>query len=167
MLTAPNHHPQLGFTLIEVLVITGLTVIILLSTVTLFLTFMVNQASLSRKQAVKIAGDNVLKQMEQTLRGVRGVTNCNTGQSEVSFYDFTSKNGRFYVDSNRIASDAGNQTYYLTTDDIGVSNFNIDCYPGQNQELVRFSFTLTDDSGLGLSDTAIEQVFATSVSVRN
>ncbi len=156
-----------GFTLIEVLVITGLTVIILLSTVVLFMTFMINQASISRKQAIKIAGDNALKQIEQTLRGVRGIQTCTENLNDVSFYDLTNQTGRFYKDNNRIASAAGSETYYLTPDDLNVDSFDVNCYPGQDKELVHFSFTLSDNSGFGLSDSPLQQTFTTSVGVRN
>lgn len=157
-----------GFTLIEVLVITSLTVLVLFSTVILLLTFLLNQARLTQKQKVKIAGDNALKQIEQAVRGARSINPCSTSMNALNFSGLSENTGTISLDSGTIASQAGTTTYQLTPDDLEAHNLNFDCYTGQDSFFITTSFSLdTGSSGEGLLDDAVGQEFRTSINLRN
>ncbi len=164
-------HQAHGFTLIEVLVVTSLTVIILLSTVVLFMTFLMNQARLTQKQKIKVAGDNALKQIEQAVRGARRVDPCSAPSNSLTFYDFTGANGYIRLDSGAIASRAtpvtGDQVNYtLTPEGLAASGVSFNCYDGQDAQIIRVRFTLSG-SGEGLVSDSIDQDFSTSIHLRN
>ena len=166
-----------GFTLIEVLVVTGLTVIIMLGTVSLFMTFMLNQARVTRKQRVKTVGDNALKQIVQVLREARQIVNCDgdgSSTNSIIFQDLSGLEGVYDLrideiseGNSRIASSAGEATVYLTPEDIEASSFFATCYPSENSYFIRFNFTLEDSGGAVFSNQPTTQTFSASVSLRN
>lgn len=159
-------HSQSGFTLIEVLVMTGLTVILLLSASAIFMTFLLNQSLITQKQQIKNEGDNALKQMIQVLRQAKTIENCDTGESELTFTDIANNQGRFYLASNRIASESSQPTIYLTSDNIQVTNFLANCSLSYESYLVNFQFTLSNNTP-NFGEDPIQQTFTANVSLRN
>jgi type II secretory pathway pseudopilin PulG len=172
--TVHQSHQAHGFTLIEVLVITTLTVIILPSTVVLFMTFLLNQARLTQKQKIKAAGDNALKQIEQAVRGAKKVDPCEPPDllnPSLTFYDFTGARGVIGLSGDTIASTATPVTgtsvnYTLTPEGLVASGVNLGCYNGQDAQIIRVRFTLSG-SGEGLISDTISQEFSTSIHLRN
>jgi type II secretory pathway pseudopilin PulG len=173
--TVRQSHQAHGFTLIEVLVITSLTVIILLSTVVLFMTFLLNQARLTQKQKIKAAGDNALKQIEQAVRGAKKVDPCEPPDPlnpSLTFYDFTGAQGVIELSADdSIASIATPVTgvpvtYILTPEGLAASGVSFGCYTGQDAQIIRVRFTLSG-SGEGLVSDTIRQDFSTSIHLRN
>jgi type II secretory pathway component PulJ len=167
-MTSLPQHSQSGFTLIEVLVMTGLTVILLLSASAIFMTFLLNQSLVTQKQQIKSEGDNALKQMVQVLRQAKTIEDCQTGQDEITFTDVSNSQGRYYLDldNNRIASASTPPTVYLTSDDLSVSNFSADCALSHESYLVKFQFTLSNNTP-SFGSNPLEQTFEASVSLRN
>ena len=174
-----NHSRQdtnniLGFSLIEVIVVTALTILILFSTVIMFLTFLINQARLTQRQKVKTAGDNALKQIEQAVRGAQEITTCEEGMSELEWISFAEVPGVIEVvdvsGNDRIASQSGTETYLLTPENIiaDPSGIRFDCYSTTRESnfvTVRFSLSTKNDEGL--MNEELRQNFQTSIDVRN
>ena len=155
-----------GFTLIEVLVITGLTAILLLSSSAIFMTFLVNQSLISQKQQIKIEGDNALKQMSQVLREAKVVEECGVGKSNIIFSDLSGNQATFDNTNDRVASKSGNSTTYLTSENLALSNFLTDCFYVNNSYLVKIQFTLTNP-GPNFNNNPLNQTFSTTVNLRN
>ncbi len=162
-----------GFTLIEVLVITGLTVIVLLSTVSLFMTFMLNQARIAQQQELKNAGNNALRQITQVLREARSISPCGLSMTTISFQDPNNASGSYSLSQNletdnfQVASQSGTNTVLLTPENMNVLNFSVNCYDSQPTQYLRVMFSLTKPVSGGLRSTTLTQDFQTSISLRN
>lgn len=159
-----------GFTLLEVLVMTGITVILLLSATAIFMTFLVNQSLITQKQKIKTQGDNALKQMTQVLREAREVVNCEEVaiDQEITYKDIANNEGSFFIEENRIASDSASSSdrVFLTADDLTVSEFSPSCTLGYESYLVKIKFTLEIETQ-SFADSPLKQTFEADVSLRN
>ena len=167
-----NHRPihqssNHGFTLVEVLVITSLTVILLLGSMTIFMTFMLNQSRLMSKQRIQKAGDDALAQMTRVLREARSIPSpdCNMGMSTIKFVDLLEKSGNYTVTGGQIASTSASGTYLLTPENLTTTVFTANCYPGVESDYLKISFTISDDNTLG--GQILTQDFSTGISLRN
>ncbi|KUK79570.1 MAG: hypothetical protein XD95_0303 [Microgenomates bacterium 39_7] len=155
-----------GFTLIEVLVITGLTAIIMLATVSLFMTFLFNQGKISQRQEIKNAGNNALKQITQVLREAKRIDSCSLGRDEINYVDLNNHAGSFIEDDGILILNTGTQVD-LTPDHLRVDDFSADCYEGDPSQYIKVSFTLVNPNPGGLSGDPISQDFSTSITLRN
>lgn len=174
---SPYNKFSSGFTLIEVLVMTSLAVIILLSSVSLFMTFLLNQATISQRQKVRTEGDNALKQMVQLLREAKSIENCETASTtnSIVFKDVDNNEATFLIKAqdegegavNRIVLQADNEIF-LTTKDLQANDLLVNCSYNQNQGtyFIRFSFDLINPKRT-LTDKELSQTFEASVSLRN
>lgn len=172
--SSKHHRNTLGFSLIEVIVVTALTILILFSTVIMFLTFLINQARLTQRQKVKTAGDNALKQIEQAVRGAQEITTCEENMSTLEWISLAETPGVIEVvddsGNNRIASQSGTETYLLTPENIiaDPAEIRFDCYSTTRESnfvTVRFSLSTKDDEGL--MNEQLRQNFQTSIDIRN
>jgi type II secretory pathway pseudopilin PulG len=155
-----------GFTLIEVLVITGLTAIIMLATVSLFMTFLVNQGKISQRQELKNAGNNALKQITQVLREAKEINPCEANlNNQISFVDLNNQTGAFSLNGGVISLNAG-VPINLTPDHLEVTGFSANCYQGDPSQFIRVNFTLSNPNPSGLSESD-SQDFSTSITLRN
>ena len=163
----PIHQsPNYGFTLVEVLVITSLTVILLLGSMTIFMTFMLNQSRLMSKQRIQKAGDDALAQMTRVLREARSIPGCDIDMDPLPFVDLLEKSGSYTIDDDdRISSEAAETTYLLTPDNLTASAFTANCYSGVESDYLKISFTISDDNTLG--GQILTQDFSTGISLRN
>lgn len=166
--SSKHHRNNLGFSLIEVIVVAALTILILFSTVIMFLTFMINQARLAQRQRVKTAGDNALKQIEQAVRGAQDITTCEEDMDTLVWQSLAGVQGSIEIDSNRIASNSGTETYLLTPENIIVDSIRFDCYSTTRQSnFVSLQFSLSTRDDEGLMNEALRQNFQTSIDIRN
>ncbi len=153
-----------GFTLIEVLVISGLTVIIMLTTVSIFMTFLVNQARISDRQELKNAGENAVRQITQALREAKEIEDCTTGMTDViEFIDQDNQSGTITRTSERLR--LGSMP--LTPTHLTVTSFSADCFDGQPSQHIRVRLTIENPTPKGISDGEIVQNFSTSITLRN
>ncbi len=166
--------PQSGFTLLEILVFTGLTSILLLSASAIFMTFLVNQSAIMQRQKIKIEGDNALKQMTQILREAKTVENCPGSAQRVVYENVFREQGEFYIhnyfhdgnEMSRIASKSSSGTVYLTSEDFAASNFSADCRVKDESYLLKIKFSLSS-KGPDFEAHPFTQTFENSVSLRN
>lgn len=187
-MSARNHHFQLsakkGFTLIELLVVASLTVMIMLTVTSMFMTFLITSQKASIQQQVKREGENALSKIEFTLRNSRrlvpnldGATTCNNDVNNpmsslaaegldgyiTTFQAYPSEDPKIASHSTAI-----NDYYYLTSDQVTLSNLEFTCLTGaENAYYVGVSFDLKVGTGEENSrDTAIEN-FQTGITLRN
>lgn len=73
-----------GFTLLELLVATSLTIILLLGVSSVFMTFMLGEARTNVRRQVQSEGAEIISRMEFLLRNSRALTSCSSGSS-ISF----------------------------------------------------------------------------------
>jgi len=171
--TSPVHSGKTGFTLIEVLVISGLTVIIMLSTVSLFMTFLISQARITQKQQLKNAGNSALKQMTQVLREAKSINPCNPASSNsIMFTDINNGTGSY----QRSIFDNGNyginysteaSSNFITSQDMNIISFVSNCYTSQESQLVKVTFVLQNPRIQGPSNEPLNQEFSVNIQLRN
>ncbi len=80
MNTKPN-----GFTLLELLVATSLTIVLLLGVSSVFMTFMLGEARTNLRRQVQSEGAEVISRVEFLLRNSRTLSTCSSSSNTVSF----------------------------------------------------------------------------------
>ncbi len=145
-------NKQAGLTLIEVIVVTAIAVMIILGATSLFLTFIVGSGRTTLQLRLRNAGTNALDKMEYHIRNAGNIEgSCTTNLSSLEIKSLNQTKTKFQTDSNRIASVSTsldpNVTYYLTSDDLTISNLNFDCYQNNNVQYVEISFDLATENG--------------------
>lgn len=158
---------QMGFTLIEILVITGITVVILLTAVSFFMTFLINQARITQRQQLKNAGESVLKQMTQTLREAKEIEPCTTNMNSLIFSTINNNQAEYILMPGYILYILGDDSFPITPEDMVVGSFVANCYHTQDSQLVKVIISLTNPKIQGPSGEALTQEFSTSVQLRN
>jgi len=157
-----------GFTLIEVLVVTGITVILLLGATSFFITFLISQARTTQKQQLKNAGEGILKQITQTLREARNVDPCTTGMNSINFFTINNRQAGYSFVTNQIVFSTEDGSSTISPEDMTVTSFVTNCYQTpQNSQMLQVIVTLENPKIQGPSGEALSQEFSTSVQLRN
>lgn len=165
-----------GFTLIEVLVMTSLAVIIMLSAVILLMTFLLNQTRITQRQKIRTEGDNALKQMVQVLREAKELAECDGEEKdEITYQDVYNLEGRFTITTDeesipRISlTNHLEETIYLTSQDLHATNFNATCTYNETEGsyFINFNFELVNIKAPRFAEDPLSQTFEASVSLRN
>lgn len=175
-----NIGNQAGFTLVELLVIVTLSVMLMLSSSALFLTFLLGSTKVSRAQIVKNEGEHAMAQMEFLLRNaVQIVDNgggqiCETGMDAIAFESIDSGVTTLFSeedpsDSNtKIASNSG---FYLTSGDVElVDGPTFDCSESDDKlaQYIGIRFTLRKGTpSLDEERDIVEQEFISGVGIRS
>lgn len=173
-----------GFTLIELLVVASLTVIIMLSVVSMLMTFLLASQKATAKQKVKSEGERALAQIEFILRNSQklvpgldaGVTCNNDAVNPMTNLGIEGLDGyttilqAYPTGTPKIAShsSAVNDYYYLTNETT-LSNLEFTCLTGAEEDVfyVNVSFDLKIGPGSEPGpDTAME-TFQTGITLRN
>lgn len=176
---------QSGFTLLELLIVAGLSVLIMMTATTMFLTFIITSKKSNIKQKVHNEGEAALNQIEFILRnsqklvaGLDGATICNndpdtpTNNIAVQGLDgYVTTLQTYPLADGQLASysTAINDYYYLTSDETTISNLEFTCLTGgeENTYYVSTSFDLKiGSSASNDKDTSIEH-FQTGITLRN
>jgi prepilin-type N-terminal cleavage/methylation domain-containing protein len=149
-----NRNTQAGFTLIELLVVVSLSVMLLLASSGLFLTFLLGNTKVARSQLVKNEGEYALSQMEFLLRNaVQLVDNgsgqvCETGMDAITFESLDSGVTTLTAEEDPIDNNvkiASNSGIYLTSGDITLVECPIfDCSESEDKlaQYIGIRFTL-------------------------
>lgn len=175
---------QAGFTLIELLVVATLTVLIMLTVTSLFMTFLITSQKASIDQRVKSEGEEALSKIEFILRNSRrlvpnldGGTTCNNDPDgpmasiAVEGLDgFVTTLQSYPAENPQIASHSGaiNDYYYLTSDETTLTNLEFTCLTGaEDSYYVAVSFNLTIGTGQGNDRETATETFQTGITLRN
>jgi len=169
-----------GFTLIEILVVSGIMVLFSLTIVSLFLSTIRGNTKTQVMQKVRQDGDFALKTMTRLIKNADSVE-IGSGCTEVGTTDVSIDVNDIYGGTttfslvewgadaiDRIASNSGGIDYFLTGITVNTSDLNFTCYEmSLGNQIVTISFTLTIGGEAGLqAQEKEEQEFKTSASLR-
>lgn len=169
-----------GFTLIELLIVVSLSVMLMLASSGLFLTFLLGSTKVSRSQIIKNEGEYAMSQMEFLLRNAVQLFDngngeiCETGMSAITFESIDSGVTTLLSevdpsDSNsKIASNSG---VYLTSGDVEIMEGPIfDCTESSDKlaQYISIRFTLRKGTpSLDQERDIITQEFISGVGIRS
>lgn len=166
-----------GFSLIELMVVTGLTAMIGVITTMMFVSILNGSRRTDRTTEIKQNGELTLANMERVIRGAGAITSQCMGvpTDTLSLTDIRGNAVTYGCEQNagvlKIASQSA-QTIYLTSDTVTLGNdicpgtLQFTCIqPPNSPPVVSIQFTLSDihaSDKLPLSET-----FSTSITLRN
>lgn len=172
-----NNH-QAGFTLVELLIVTAITLIIMLTASVLFMTFLISNSKINSAQLVKQEGQHALQQMEFLLRNAIELLpntadqECQVGMSEIKFRSIDGgittlakedDNGK-----DKIASNSG---IYLTSQAVDITEGpTFDCTQDTDEShpYIDITFTLRKGTpGVDQNRDIVEEKFSTSTTLRS
>ncbi len=171
---------QEGFTLLEVVVATAITVIMMIAASGLFLATVRTNTKDSQLSSVKTDGDYALSQMEFLLRNAIAVVpnpltpvapSCTLAMPSISFKLLDGGITTLQTTNSLIASKSSTAALpvYLSTPATTLTNLNFDCsQAGTNYgTYVTVSFTLSKNEANSNLPNTITQSFQTGVSIRS
>lgn len=179
-----NNLKEKGYTLIELVVVIGLSAILLISAVSLFFTTFIGGGKTASLEYTKQAGGQALAQMTFLIRNSRKIiqnssgTTCGSPMSTLKVENLDGGTTEFAVVTNgttsQIASQSGGLNSFLTPSEVSVSNFTFTCSPVSyasntwdgSPPIVGISFTLQKGAG-GLARDLVSIPFSTSITLRN
>ncbi|MFZ5376728.1 MAG: hypothetical protein ACOZAN_03630 [Patescibacteria group bacterium] len=166
---------QAGFTVIELLIVTLLSVMLMMAVSTVFMTFMLNSAKLSIEQSIKAEGSHTVDQIATILRNARTIESCTTDMvsvvvrdvddQQLQIYTTPSLNGEHRIAVRNLTT---NTTKNFTSADNTITpSLRFNCFSDDNSTFVSYSFGLKRGPGIEPDrDTAIIN-FSGSVEMRN
>lgn len=158
---------QTGFTLVELLITTSLTVLLMLTITTMFMTFLIGNSKTNIRQTVKEEGLHALSQMEFIIRNARNYDAsfqaCTTNRSTIRVVGL---DGGLTIYSNTGGKIASNSAR-LTSDAVTLSGLNFDCSGDTGNRQVKITFTLTKAAPTLGADSDIVESFESIVNMRN
>lgn len=163
-----NNH---GYSLIELTVVVGLVSILAVAITAIMMSSLLSSVRVRNMIRIRQSGDYTITQIEQMIRNALDIINCNDWEpNQVVIRNQDGNLTYIYYDiaEDRIASDSGSTTYYLTSDRTSTQNFSVNCEPSViNPTLISISFTLSDVNTSGKARDDVSAKFETSVELRN
>jgi len=176
--------PPSGFTLIEVLVVVSLTVMLLLTASTLFMTFLISNTKTSSNILIKNEGNYANAQIEFLIRNAVDILPnsddqiCAAGMDELvlksidgGITTITAVDDISDSSASKIASSSGTVDRFLTSSSITLLSgptFNCTQTADQASPYITTTFTLQKGTpGVDLDRDVSQQSFGSSVSIRN
>lgn len=168
-----------GFTLIELVVAVGISVIIMLSAASLFMIMLVSNTKTSTNQSVRNEGEYALQQMEFLLRNAIDIQpnqfleTCQTDMSEIKFLSLDGGVTTLsqVLDDNDVPRIASNSSNFLTSESVELtSGPTFNCYQSSDlsNTYINFSFTLKKNAlSFNQNENATEETFMTGVGIRS
>jgi prepilin-type N-terminal cleavage/methylation domain-containing protein len=171
---------QRGFTLIELLIVVSLSVMLMLSASSLFMTFLLGNTKVARSQIIKHEGEYAMSQIDFLLRNaVQLVANssgqvCAKDMTSVSFISLDSGKTTLGVATDPLDSKvkiASNSTRFLTSGDVTIIDGPFfDCVQSTDKlsQYLGVRFTLRKGTpSLDLARDIIDQEFISGVGLRS
>jgi len=168
---------QLGFTLVEILVVVVISSFIMLTSTTLFVSFITTNRKTKIQQRVKVDGNNALNHIEYLIRNAKVVNTCPiTNGISIEFEDLQANIYAITTDFNAdpdigdriIITKNGVDTIHVTGSKNEVRDLFFSCYQGSNDvQYVDISFRIERDLGSSEQTDRVNANFQTGVTVRN
>lgn len=165
---------QAGFTLLEFLVVTSISVVLLASVSAFFMTFIVGSTKSAFEQKAKSEGERAMERMTYLIRNSRAITSsCLPNQTSIEFENGDGGITILSADDGRIASTSATtgKIYYLSSDFAALDPANtitFNCLEGENkQNYVEIYFKLKRGTGASNNQETIIREFRSGVAVRN
>lgn len=164
-----------GFTLVELMITSTITALILLAMSNLFISFISSAYKSRLSQELRNTGNNALQQMIQQLRGASEIVSadCQTGSNSLTFIAHDGFSSTFAELDDKVASSsAENGTYYLTSSQDPsqdrLKNLTFTCYNTvDGARYVSINFVLQSGSYSVNSPTSSVLDFNSGVALRN
>lgn len=183
MKSSPSPN-QAGFTLIELVIVASLTVLVMMTVTAMFMTFIITSQKASMKQKIQSEGESALSKIEFILRNSRklvpsldGVTTCNndvaspmTSLAVQGLDGYVTTLQTYPLVDPKIASysSAINDYYYLTSDEVTLSNLRFTCLNGAEDSFyINVAFDLKMGTGTTNDKETSIQNFQTGITLRN
>jgi competence protein ComGC len=158
---------QSGFTLVEVLVTTSLTVMIMLTITSMFMTFLVSNSKTNIKKVVKEEGLHAMNQIEFILKNAYYLDETNYAcDIDMPALEVVSLDGGITNFSNQGGKIASNSAS-LTSDEVVLSNFNFDCTGTVGNRSIKIYFELQKDAPTLSENESVSESFESTVNIRN
>jgi len=175
-----KHSSQAGFTLLEIIVATSITVIMMIAASNLFLATLRSNGKDTQVTTIKADGDYALGQMEFLLRNALllvpnpitpAAPICANNMSNITLKSLDGGVTTLGTTNNLVSSKSATAALpeYLTTTGTTLSNLHFDCSQAGNNygTYVTISFTLTKNEANANQLNPISQNFQTSVVIRS
>lgn len=172
-----------GFTLIELLVVVSLTILLMMTAVAVFMSFLVSNSKLGALNLVKSEGDYALSQLEFFIRNSIGLettpeieNTCEAGMAAIAVRSIDGEVTVFSLepdpdDNNltKVASASAQGVVFLTSSAVEVGELIFDCAQSDFGGSTRVNISLTIDRATESEDERemASQVFQTSTGVRS
>ncbi len=184
--TAQLQQRRAGFTLVELLVVTSLVILLLMTVSAMFMTFLVSNAQTNIRRQIKAEGNQMIAQVEFLFRSAKSVTRINADGSIESVFPCTSASGSSETlsSTNLKIVDADSNVYIMSFNDTedriyiknsGVDNAlnstyvvpgapNITCFGSSTnaKKSIKIDFTLQWEA-----ESTFQENFNTTVQLRN
>ena len=165
---------QAGFTLLEFLVVTSISVVLLATVSAFFMTFIVGSTKSAFEQKAKLEGERAMDRMTHLIRNARRINStCTSGLNSIEFENADGGITTLSASSGRIASTSATtgKVYYLSSDFAALDPADtiiFNCLEGENkQDYVEIYFKLKrGTAGTNNQETIIRE-FRSGVAVRN
>lgn len=158
---------QTGFTLVELLITTALTVLLMLTITTMFMTFLIGNSKTNIRKTVKEEGLHALNQMEFIIRNARNYDasfqTCTSGLSTIRVVGLDGGLTTYSDTGGKIASNSSR----LTSDAVTLSGLNFDCSGDVGNRQVKITFMLTKAAPTLSADSNISESFESTINMRN
>ncbi len=163
---------QLGFTLIEMVVVIGILLLIAGAITSLFFVSLRSSTGTIILNDVKQNGDYTLSVMERMIRNARTIkdiqTVCdNTNKNSITIVNPDNQETTFSCPSG--SGQIASQSAYLNSPQTPISNCSFSCYfTPPNPAVVKISFTIGKSAGsASRPEETVSLNYSTSVVVRN
>ena len=166
---------QRAFTLLELLITTSVTALLMLAISSLFITFLATAYKSRISQNLRESGNNAMKQIIDMIRSANAVSSLCDEQNPLDYIILLGQDGSLSTileEDDRIASVSAENKFYLTqsapnTDYL--QNLVFNCYPTvENKKYIEVKFTLRVGEGEASNSarsTSLE--FGSGVATRN
>lgn len=167
---------QLGFTLIELVVVSTLSVLLLVTTTTMLITIIQGNTRTTIRKALDDEGDEALSQIEFFLKNsIEVIENtadqtCAENMDRIKILTLDQEPVEFRRSGNQLIIDKNGSISPLTSDNLNVQNEPaFDCFENQSGEkYAEISFTLERAVTGGFQDDeSISQEFSALIEFRN
>lgn len=158
---------RLGFTLIEIVVATGILSTVGLIAATIFFSSLKGGTKTEILKEVKQNGDFAISLMSMMIRNAREVSVCDeTSNPQIEIVNPDWQTTRFLCDytSGKIASNSA----YLTSENLAVSDCSFTCWPqSKGQKKIQIAFTLAQRGSPLRVEEKAQATFETTVYTRS
>lgn len=166
---------QKAFTLLELLVTTSVTALLMLAISSLFITFLATAYKSRISQSLRESGNNAMTQMIEMIRNANEISSVCDGDDPLNYIDIINRDGLNTIireEDDRIASVSANSKFYLTestTNPDYISNLLFTCYPTpEGKKYIEINFTLkVGDGEASNSARATTLDFSSGMATRN
>lgn len=166
---------QKAFTLLELLVTSSITALLMLAISSLFITFLATAYKSRISQNLRESGNNAMTQMVEMIRSASEISSVCDGDEPLDYIDIVSQDGLNTIlreEDNRIASVSADSKFYLTESNSSpnyISNLLFTCYPTpEGKKYIEINFTLKVGEGeASNSARATTLDFSSGMATRN